>query len=49
MYGTPVMLQAGWPFFARCPRSLVTRSLNVFTPIALRLTTPMSIKVGVGR
>jgi len=32
---TPVVLWAGWPFFARAWASLVNRSLNMFTLIAL--------------
>jgi Cu+-exporting ATPase len=32
---TPVVLWAGWPFFARAWRSLVTGSLNMFTLIAM--------------
>jgi len=32
---TPVVLWAGWPFFARGWRSIVDRSLNMFTLIAL--------------
>ncbi len=32
---TPVVLWGGWPFFARGWRSLVNRSLNMFTLIAL--------------
>lgn len=32
---TPVVLWAGWPFFARGWQSLVNRSLNMFTLIAL--------------
>jgi len=32
---TPVVLWAGWPFFVRGWASLVTRSLNMFTLIAL--------------
>ena len=32
---TPVVVWAGWPFFERGARSLVTRSLNMFTPIAM--------------
>jgi Cu+-exporting ATPase len=32
---TPVVLWAGWPFFVRGRRSLVNRSLNMFTLIAL--------------
>ncbi len=32
---TPVVLWAGWPFFARGWRSLVTRRLNMFSLIAL--------------
>ncbi|WP_137126104.1 heavy metal translocating P-type ATPase [Roseomonas sp. HF4] len=34
-FATPVVLWAGWPFFVRGWRSLVTRSLNMFTLIAL--------------
>jgi len=32
---TPVVLWAGWPFFQRGWRSLVTRNLNMFTLIAM--------------
>jgi Cu+-exporting ATPase len=32
---TPVVLWAGWPFFERGARSIVTRHLNMFTLIAL--------------
>jgi Cu+-exporting ATPase len=32
---TPVVLWAGWPFFERAYASLVTRSLNMFTLIAM--------------
>ncbi|MFZ1413296.1 MAG: heavy metal translocating P-type ATPase [Defluviicoccus sp.] len=32
---TPVVLWAGWPFFVRGWRSIVTRQLNMFTLIAL--------------
>ncbi len=32
---TPVVLWAGWPFFARGWQSLVTRNLNMFTLIAM--------------
>jgi len=32
---TPVVLWAGWPFFVRGWRSLVNRSLNMFTLVAL--------------
>ncbi|MFG1423168.1 heavy metal translocating P-type ATPase [Xanthobacter sp. DSM 24535] len=32
---TPVVLWAGWPFFVRAGRSLVTRHLNMFTLIAM--------------
>src|SRR5262249_12642852 len=34
-FANPVVLWAGWPFFARGARSLVTRNLNMFTLIAL--------------
>ncbi len=33
--GTPVVLWSGWPFFVRGWRSLVNRSLNMFTLISL--------------
>jgi len=33
--GTPVILWAGWPFFVRGVRSVVNRSLNMFTLIAM--------------
>ncbi|MBI4366502.1 MAG: copper-translocating P-type ATPase, partial [Deltaproteobacteria bacterium] len=32
---TPVVLWAGWPFFVRGYRSLITRNLNMFTLIAM--------------
>jgi P-type Cu+ transporter len=32
---TPVVLWAGWPFFVRAARSIVTRNLNMFTLIAM--------------
>jgi Cu+-exporting ATPase len=35
VFGTPVVLWAGWPFFVRGWQSLVNRSLNMFTLIAL--------------
>ncbi|WP_443271713.1 copper-transporting P-type ATPase [Variovorax sp. JS1663] len=35
LFGTPVVLWAGWPFFARGWSSLQNRSLNMFTLIAL--------------
>ena len=34
-FATPVVLWAGWPFFVRGWRSLVTRNLNMFTLIAI--------------
>ena len=34
-FATPVVLWAGWPFFVRGWRSLVTRHLNMFTLIAI--------------
>ncbi len=34
-FATPVVLWAGWPFFVRGLRSLVTRHLNMFSLIAL--------------
>ena len=36
---TPVVLWAGWPFFVRGWRSLVNRHLNMFTLIALGVST----------
>ncbi len=36
---TPVILWAGWPFFRRGWRSLVTRHLNMFTLIAIGVGT----------
>ena len=35
LFATPVVLWGGWPFFLRGYRSLLTRSLNMFTLIAL--------------
>lgn len=35
VFSTPVVLWAGWPFFARGWQSLVNRSLNMFTLIAM--------------
>ena len=35
LLGTPVVLWAGWPFFVRAWASLVNRSLNMFSLIAL--------------
>jgi P-type Cu+ transporter len=35
LLATPVVLWAGWPFFVRAWQSLVNRSLNMFTLIAL--------------
>jgi Cu+-exporting ATPase len=34
-FATPVVLWAGWPFFERGARSLVSRHLNMFTLIAM--------------
>jgi len=39
LLSTPVVLWAGWPFFDRGWRSLVTRQLNMFTLIALGVGT----------
>ena len=36
-FSTPVVLWAGWPFFVRGWQSLLSRSLNMFTLIALGL------------
>ncbi|HEX3709669.1 MAG TPA: heavy metal translocating P-type ATPase [Pseudolabrys sp.] len=35
VFATPVVLWAGWPFFVRGYRSLLTRNLNMFTLIAM--------------
>lgn len=35
LLATPVVLWAGWPFFLRGAKSLVTRKLNMFTLIAM--------------
>ena len=35
MLSTPVVLWAGWPFFERGGRSLITRHLNMFTLISM--------------
>ncbi|MFV0663325.1 heavy metal translocating P-type ATPase [Denitromonas sp.] len=35
LLGSPVVLWAGWPFFARGVKSVLNRSLNMFTLIAL--------------
>jgi Cu+-exporting ATPase len=35
LFATPVVIWAGWPFFARGWQSLVTRNLNMFTLIAM--------------
>lgn len=35
LFATPVVLWAGWPFFERGWRSLVSRNLNMFTLIAM--------------
>ena len=35
LLATPVVLWAGWPFFVRGWRSIVTRNLNMFTLIAM--------------
>jgi Cu+-exporting ATPase len=34
-FATPVVLWAGWPFFVRGARSVVSRNLNMFTLIAM--------------
>jgi P-type Cu+ transporter len=38
-FTTPVVLWAGWPFFVKGWRSIVTRNLNMFTLIALGVGT----------
>jgi Cu+-exporting ATPase len=44
-FATPVVLWAGWPFFERGARSLVTRNLNMFTLIALGTGTAFAYSV----
>src|SRR6185436_18670371 len=39
IFSTPVVVWAGWPFFKRGWRSLVTRQLNMFTLIAIGVGT----------
>jgi Cu+-exporting ATPase len=39
LLSAPVVLWAGWPFFVRGARSLVTRHLNMFTLIAIGVGT----------
>ncbi|TAM78270.1 copper-translocating P-type ATPase [bacterium] len=41
----PVVLWGGWPFFARAWRSVVTRSLNMFTLIGLGTAVAFSYSV----
>jgi Cu+-exporting ATPase len=42
---TPVVVWAGWPFFVRGWRSIVTRKLNMFTLIALGIATAYGFSV----
>ena len=35
LFATPVVLWAGWPFFVRAWKSVLTRNLNMFTLIAM--------------
>jgi Cu+-exporting ATPase len=44
---TPVVLWAGWPFFERGWRSVVTRQLNMFTLIAIGVGTAYLFSVVV--
>jgi len=39
LFATPVVWWAGWPFFERGARSLITRHLNMFTLIAIGVGT----------
>ncbi|HBG25993.1 MAG: haloacid dehalogenase [Planctomycetes bacterium GWF2_41_51] len=39
MLATPVVLWCGWPFYVRCWQSFVNRSLNMFTLIAIGVST----------
>jgi Cu+-exporting ATPase len=42
---TPVVAWAGWPFFVRGARSIVTRKLNMFTLIAIGIATAYGFSV----
>ncbi len=42
---TPVVLWAGWPFFVRGWRSLITRNLNMFTLIGLGVSVAYGFSV----
>src|ERR1051326_2672525 len=44
---TPVVIWGGWPFFQRAWESLVHRSLNMFTLIALGTATAYLYSLGV--
>jgi Cu+-exporting ATPase len=46
LLATPVVLGCGWPFFARAWASLVNRSLNMFTLIAIGVGTAYLYSVG---
>ena len=43
---TPVVLWGGWPFFVRGWQSLVNRSLNMFTLIALGVGVAYALQRG---
>ncbi len=45
LLATPVCLWAGWPFFARAVRSVVNRSLNMFTLIGLGVAVAYTYSV----
>jgi len=45
LLATPVVWWAGWPFFVRGWRSLITRHLNMFTLIALGMGTAWSYSI----
>ena len=45
VFATPVVLWAGWPFLVRGVRSVVNRSLNMFTLIALGVSVAWAYSV----
>ena len=46
---TPVILWSGWPFFVRGYKSVVNRSLNMFTLIALGVGVAWSYSIAFSR
>ena len=46
LLATPVVLWGGWPFFQRGWQSIVNRSLNMFTLIAIGVGTAYRLQFG---